>query len=86
MRDVDPQVWQEDGSGQECHAGSGLELDFPFVPLPLRRSPGRAAVGVMMEARGVSSQGAAAALKPTAPPLSLPPVLGGGQRAEFLHL
>lgn len=29
-------VWQEDGSGQECHTGSGLELDFPFVPLALR--------------------------------------------------
>lgn len=21
-------VWQEEGSGQECHPGSGLELDF----------------------------------------------------------
>lgn len=25
-------VWQEGNSGQECHTGSGLELDFLFVP------------------------------------------------------
>lgn len=28
-------IWQEGGSGQECHTGSSLELDFLFVPLLL---------------------------------------------------
>lgn len=36
---MDLKVWQEDSSGQECHTGSGLELDFPFVPLALRAEP-----------------------------------------------
>lgn len=41
---IDLRVWQEGSSGQECHIGSGLELDFLFVPLLLWVS---ALLGVM---------------------------------------
>lgn len=32
---LDLRVYQEGSSGQECHTGSGLELDFLSVPLLL---------------------------------------------------
>lgn len=84
---MDLKVWQEDGSGQECHTGSGLQLDFPFVPLAQRAESWQGGCGGDDGGKRSLSQGHAAALgRRRAPPLSVPQVLGGGQSAEFLHL
>lgn len=79
---MDLKVWQEDGSGQECHTGSGLELDFPFVPLALRAESWQGGCGGDDGGeRSLRSGTHAAALdSQRAPPLSVPQVLGGGQR------